>query len=136
MQWGPALGAGLIAGAVLLVVPAGSPWSILTFSSCVIMGRIVPPETGLPLVGAWLIHLSISVLLGLVISRVVAGLRHWRATVAGALGGLLLYVLNLAMVAVAWPELRGHEFRVVFTHVFFGLIAAGAYRGLLRRRPA
>src|SRR5207248_11689730 len=43
MQWGAALGAGLIAGVILLVVPRGSPWSSLTVFSPVIMGRALSP---------------------------------------------------------------------------------------------
>jgi hypothetical protein len=39
------------------------------------------------------------------------------------------------VVSALWPSLRGAEFSVVVTHVVFGLITAGAYRGLLKRKP-
>ncbi len=131
---GPALGAGFIAGTVLLVVPHGSPWESLTFFSPVIMGRTIPGPMDMPLIVVWLLHLAVSILYGLLISRVVATLRWRRAFFTGALAGLVLYVVNFGVVSVFWPWLRGAEFAVVVTHIVFGLIAAGAYRGLLKRR--
>jgi hypothetical protein len=133
---GPALGAGFIAGAVLLIVPHGSPWESLTFFSPVIMGRAIPGPIEIPLLLIWLIHLAISVVYGLLISRVVATLRWRRAFFTGALAGLVLYVINFGVVSAVWPWLRGAEFSVVVTHIVFGLITAAAYRGLLKRKRA
>ena len=134
LQWGPAFGAGLATGAILLLVPRGSPWASISSFSAVIMGRAVPASAGIPLFVAWLIHLAVSVFYGLLISRVVVNLRQPRAIFAGALTGLLLYVLNLVVVSLCLPGLRQDEVPVIFTHAVFGLIAAAAYRGLLRRR--
>jgi len=132
---GPALGAGFIAGAILLIVPRGSPWGSLTFFSPVIMGRAVPRSIEIPLLVVWMLHLAVSLVYGLIISRTVATLRRRRAFVTGALAGLVLYALNFGVVSALWPSLRGAEFSVVVTHVVFGLITAGAYRGLLKRKP-
>jgi len=134
IQWGPAIGAGFIPGAILLIVPRGSPWSSLTFFSPVIMGRTAPPGVELPLAMLYLIHLLVSIIYGLIIAGVVAGLRIERAIVAGGLAGLVLYVINFGIVSAFWPGWCGGEVTVVFTHIVFGLITAGAYRGLLRRR--
>jgi len=131
-QWPAAVLAGLVAGLVLLIVPSGSPWSRITFFSPVVMGRTVP-ASDLPLVSTWLIHLFVSVVYGLAISRIAAGFRRGRALLAGAITGLILYGLNLGIVSAFWPDLRGNEVAVAFTHVVFGLISAGAYRGLLKR---
>ena|SRR5437588_10443152 len=133
-QWSASVGAGLIAGIVLLLVPQGSPWAALTFFSPVIMGRSLPPTISLPLVLLWTIHLLVAVVYALLISALVSRLRKERAILAGGVGGMGLYLLNLAIVSLVWPELRGHEVGVFFTHVVFGLIGAGAYRGLLRRK--
>ena|SRR5438874_5091321 len=134
LQWGPALGAGFVAGFVLLLVPRGSPWSSLTFFSPAIMGRTLPPDSSVPMILIWLLHLLLSIGYGLIISRAVAGLTQERAILAGGVAGLVLYLLNLAFVSLVYPEIRGTEGGVVFTHIVFGLIAAGAYRGLLRRK--
>jgi hypothetical protein len=133
-QLRPALEASLIAGVVLLVIPHGSPWSALTFFSPVIMGRTVPRTFGMSFVLVCIVHLAVSLLYGLIISRIVATLKRRPAFVAGALAGLVLYVINFGAVSAFWPSLRGAEFSVLITHIVFGLIAAGAYRGLLKRR--
>ena len=83
----------------------------------------------------YLVHLLISIIYGILIARVVASLRQGRAILTGGLAGLVLYVINFGVVSAFWPEWRGAEVTVVFTHIVFGLIAAGAYRGLLRRKP-
>ena len=133
LQWGPAFGAGLIAGFILLIVPRGSPWSALTFFSPAIMGR-AGGLVAMPLVVVWLLHLGVAVIYGLIISRVVSALTQIRAVLTGGLVGLLLYLINLGVVSFWWPEVRGNEVSVLFTHVVFGLIAAAVYRGLLKRQ--
>ncbi len=135
IQWPAALGAGLIAGAILVVIPRGSPWSSVTFFSPVIMGRGLRGGIGeMPLVSVWPIHLAMSVLYGLVISRIVAVLTQSRAILTGGVIGVVLYLLNLLAVSLVWPQMRGNEVSVIFTHIVFGLLAAGAYRGLLKRK--
>jgi hypothetical protein len=136
IQWSKALFAGLIAGAVLLVVPRGSPWSNLTFFSPVVMGRDVLEIAQSSLLGIWALHLVIAVMYGLIISALVAGLTQFRAVLTGGAIGLGLYAINFAIVNWFLSAYRGNELSVAFTHVVFGLIAAGAYRGLLRRRHA
>ena len=136
LQWSAALGAGLIAGIVLLIVPRGSPWSTVTFFVPSILGRVVPESWNLGLAGAALIHLAVSLVYGIIISWVVSGIHEMRAVLTGGAIGLGLYLVNLGVISFSAPALRGNEVSVIFTHVVFGLIAGGAYRGLLRRRPA
>ena len=133
LQWGPAAGAGLIVGVVLLLVPRGSPWSSMTIFSPIVMGRNLS-GTALSAPAAWLFHILVSILYGLLISRCIAGLRQGRAVLTGGFFGLTLYVINFGIVSTFWHQLRGDEILVVFTHVVFGLIAAAAYRGLLKRK--
>src|SRR6185436_12240638 len=135
LQWIPAIAAGLIAGLILLLVPGGSPWTSFTFFSRVIMGRIVPDGSSMPLPGAMMLHLDVSLVYGLVISLAVVRLRQWRAIVAGGVTALLLFLINFGVVSIWFPELAGNEPMVFLTHLVFGLLAAAAYRGLLRRRP-
>lgn len=134
-QLGPALGAGLIAGLVLLLVPRGSPWSGISFFSSVVMGRPVPPGVWMPLPMVCLVHLILAEVYTLIISWFVSNVTQAGAVMTGAVIGLVLYLINLAIVSVALPAWHGNEVAVLFTHTVFGLIAGGAYRGLLRRQP-
>ncbi len=79
-------------------------------------------------------HLAVAVVYGLIICWLAGGLQNVRAIVAGGLLGLVLYWGNLAIVSWCWPAWRGSEVPVLFAHIVFGLISAGAYRGLLRRK--
>ena len=132
-QWTAALGAGLIAGAIFMIAPKGSPWSTLTFFSPIIMGRAATSLSSMPLIVVWFFHLLLSVVYGFVISLVISRLVYRHAVILGAFIGLILYFLNLGIVSLLSPDYRGSELTVLFTHIV-GLIAAGAYRGLLRRR--
>jgi len=137
IQIWPALCAGFLAGFVLLIVPRGTPWSALTFFSPEVMGRALPMNWGLPLLVVWVIHLAVSLIYGVIISLAVAHLMRERAILAGAAIGVGLYLLNLGVVSLFFAELkRGVEGGVLLTHIVFGLFAAGAYRGLLKRRTA
>ena len=57
----------------------------------------------------------------------------YRPLVFAAITGLVLYAINFGIVSLLWPDARGNEVAIAFAHVVFGLVAAGAYRGLLRR---
>src|ERR1051326_2174988 len=94
IQWPAALGAGLIAGLVLLIVPHGSPWASITFFSHIIMGRAQPPGVEMRLPVVWSLHLGISIVYGLIISVCLIRLRQARGILIGGLLGLGLYFLN------------------------------------------
>jgi hypothetical protein len=130
----PATAAGLIAGAVLLIVPHASPWEGLTTFTPAVLGRVLPASWGVPAVGVAALHLVLSVIYGFVISLAVINIHELRAVFMGGLVGLGLYLLNFGIVSAWLPELRANEVSVIITHGVFGLIAAGAYRGLLRRK--
>src|SRR2546422_8359575 len=64
IQWGAAVGAGLLTGIIFLLVPRGTPWSALTFFSPVVLGRNVG-SLGVAPAAAWGIHMVLSVIYGL-----------------------------------------------------------------------
>jgi len=130
----PAVASGLIAGIVLLVVPHASPWSGVTSFTPTMMGRVVPESWGLGSFMTVVFHLALAIIYGVLISLVVTRIRQMAAVVIGGLLGLVLYRLNLTVISLWFPAMRGAEVAVIVTHVVFGLIAAGAYRGLLRRK--
>ena len=133
-QWLPALEAGFLAGLVMMIVPRGSPWSALTFFAPVVMGRVIPETAGIPLIITKAMHLILAISYGFIISAIVMRITQMRAIIVGAIIGFALYFANWAVISAAFPELKGDELTVAFTHLVFGGIAAGAYRGLLWRR--
>ena len=130
----PAVTAGLIAGVVLLIVPHASPWEGLTSFTPAIMGRVPPSIWGLGALTVIVLHLALSLIYGLIVSFAVMNIREMAAVLTGGAVGLLLYVLNLGAISTWFPAMRGNEVSVIVTHAVCGLIAAGAYRGLLRRK--
>jgi hypothetical protein len=130
----PAVWGGLIAGLVLLVVPHGSPWEGLTSLTPALLGRVVPPMWDLGIFMTVVLHLVLSIIYAVLISFAVMHIRQMAAVLAGGAAGVVLYFLNLGVVTLLFPAMRGNEISVFVTHAVFGLIAAGAYRGLLRRR--
>ena len=130
----PAIAAGLIAGVILLIVPHASPWEGLTSFTPAVMGRVVPVTWGLGMFMTVVLHLAVALIYGIIISLVVMNIHQMAAVLTGGVVGLVLYFLNLGAVSLWFPAMRGSEVSVFVTHVVCGLIAAGAYRGLLRRR--
>jgi len=133
-QWFPAIGAGLITGVILLILPHASPWEGLTLFTPAILGRVVPASVGMSDVGIIVLHLAISLIYGIIVSLAVTNVRQLRAVLLGGAVGLVLYVISFGFVSLCIPDLRGNEFSVIITHLVFGLVSAGAYRGLLRRQ--
>jgi hypothetical protein len=133
-QWGAALGAGLIPGVLLLLAPRGSPWSGVSFFSEVVMGRAIPAGLSMPLPVLCFVHLAIAEIYGMIIGLFLTRVTQAKAVLTGGALGLALYVINFGFVSLVAPAWRGNELGVLFTHVVFGLIAGGSYRGLLRRK--
>jgi hypothetical protein len=130
----PAMAAGLIAGVILLIVPHASPWEGLTSFTPAIMGRVVPATWGMGTLMVILLHVALSLIYSGIISLAVINIREMGAVLTGGAVGLVLYLLNLGAISLWFPTMRGNEMSVIITHVVCGLIVAGAYRGLLRRR--
>jgi hypothetical protein len=104
------------------------------------MGRDLAP-TGLPeSYRTWVAVTGQAVLsigYGLIVALLANRWHGIPGIVAGGLTGLALYALNFAvfylMQAVEWPRT---EVPTIVTHFVFGMIAAGAYKGLAARRRA
>lgn len=124
-----AVGAGLLIGLVIAMFPRGSPWSGMTFFSPTIMGRtlIEPGGSFLLSLGA---HLALSVGYSIVIALIVDRLRRAKAVIAGGIVGAVLFLINWAVFNFLVTDGTARESVVLLTHIAFGLITAGAYKGL------
>ena len=140
MDWKAAVLAGLIAGAVFLVVlliayplaTGGTPWTIFRFIGAMILGEaVLPPPTSFDagiVITAVIVHFTLAVLYTLVLAFI---LHRWRllvSVIGGALFGLALYLINFFTFTFffAWfYPARAWPFSLV--HILFGAVAGGIY---------
>jgi len=149
-DWTAAAVAGFAAGAVLMVLdllwssyfnPEG-PWRTSHMIAPIFIGTPPHAESGyafnVTVVSVSLVtHYVLGVVFGLVIGAIMAQLRLdqslGRATAAGAILGLGLYLVNFELMTAFFPwlaALRGGD--TLTAHVVFGVVAAVLYRRLKR----
>ena len=140
MDWKAAVIAGLIAGAVFLLVlliayplaTGGTPWTIFRFIGAMVLGEaVLPPPTTFDagvVVTAVLIHFTLSILYTLVLAFIVHRWGILISILGGALFGLALYLINFFTFTMffAWfYPARAWPFSLV--HILFGAVAGGIY---------
>jgi hypothetical protein len=130
-----ALGAGLAVGLLIALFPRGSPWAGVSFFSPTVMGRTMG-EPGSSFLAALLPHLALSIGYAIIIGLVVGRLRRFKAVFAGAIVGCVLFFINWAVFNFLVQDGVGRESVVFFTHLAFGLMCAGAYKGLSKHAVA
>lgn len=140
MDWKAAVIAGLIAGAIFLLVllvayplvTGGTPWTVFRFMGAIILGEsVLPPPTTFDagvVVTAVLLHFTLSVIYTLVLAFIVHRWGILITVIGGALFGLALYLINFFTFTMFFPwfyPARAWPFSVV--HILFGAIAGGVY---------
>lgn len=145
MDWRAALLAGLIAGALTLLlrmilwaaVTGGSAWTPFYHAAAILMGpdSFAPagaPEFGVVAVGT-LVHLTLSVFYTIILAFII---HRWGLVVGiigGALFGVALYLINYYTFTFLFPWFYPLRSWLVFVaHVFFGAAAGGIYEALER----
>lgn len=143
MDWKAAVLAGLIAGAVFLLVlliayplaTGGTPWTIFRFIGAMVLGEsVLPPPTTFDagvVVTAVLIHFTLSILYTLILAFIVHRWGILISILGGALFGLALYLINFFTFTMffAWfYPARAWPFSLV--HILFGAVAGGIYEFL------
>lgn len=145
VAWKAAIGAGLIAGAVflmmemiLLVAVGESPWGPPRMMAAMVMGEAVlpPPATFdvTVVMVAMIVHFMLSVALAIAFAW---ALSLWRpifgaALALGAAFGLLVYLVNFYPVTAilsSWFAMA-RNWITISSHVVFGAVLAWAYLAL------
>lgn len=146
IDWSAAVWAGVIAGAVFLVlemmmVPLfldGSPWAPPRMIAAMVLGKgVLPPpatfDLGILMV-AMAVHFALSIAFALVLAVFAARRGRGVALGVGAAFGLVLYLVNFYGMTAIFPWFAmARNWVSVFAHVVFGLIAAWAYFTVARR---
>lgn len=140
MDWAAAIAAGLVAGAVTLLLlllayplaTGGSPWTVLRFIAAIVLGNaVLPPPTtfhALTAVTGVIVHLILSIFYGVILALII---HRWGIIVGffgGALFGVGLFLINLFAFTNLFEwfyPLRSWAFFLL--HLFFGALAGGLY---------
>lgn len=146
-DWKAGALAGLIAGIVfaalemllMALVLGANPWTPVYMIAGIVMGAEALAATGFALgtaVVGVLVHVVLSVLLGLAIGWLVHRFDMGMALMAGAVIGVAIYLVNFHVFVALFPwfaELR--NWITVLNQIIFGMVAAGSYVAL-RKPPA
>ena len=140
MDWKAAVIAGLMAGAIFLLVllvayplaTGGTPWTVFRFIGAIILGEtVLPPPTTFDagvVVTAVLLHFILSVIYTLVLALIVHRWGILISVIGGVLFGLALYLINFFTFTMFFPwfyPARAWPFSI--GHILFGAIAGGVY---------
>lgn len=143
VDWSAALWAGLIAGAVFLLlnliliplVEGGSPWIPMRYLASIVLGDGVlpPPATfdAIVLVVGLLVTLLISLVYAVLLAIIIHRWGLLLGIILGALFGLAIYVINYYTLTLLFPWFFAmNSLIVAIIHVIFGAVAGGVYEAL------
>ncbi len=143
VNWRAAIWAGVIAGAVFMVlemimVPVflgGSPWAPPRMIAAIVMGQgVLPPPATFDLgilMMAMVVHFALSIIYAIVLAWMIYRLAVGPALVVGAVFGLLLYLVNFYGFTAVFPWFaQARNWVSIFAHIVFGLAAAWSYKAL------
>ncbi len=146
IDWSSAVWAGVIAGAVfmmleMILVPLfgmGSAWGPPRMIAAMLLGKHVLPAMGHPatfdfgvLMVAMMILFVLSIAYAIVLSLIVNRTETGPATAVGAGYGLLLYLVNFYIFTATFPWFAMARGGIgIFSHIVFGLVAGACYKAL------
>jgi hypothetical protein len=145
INWSSAVWAGVIAGAVFMIlemimVPlflGGSPWAPPRMIAAIVMGQgVLPPPATFDLgvlTVAMIVHFALSILYAVILAAITFRLTTSPALLVGAAFGLLLYLVNFFVFTAIFPWFaEARNWVSVFAHIVFGLAAAWSYKALAK----
>jgi hypothetical protein len=152
VRWKAAVLAGLVAGAVFLMLEMAmvamtgdSPWGPPRMMAAIVLGKgVLPPPATFDMmimVVAMAVHFMLSVLFGLVLAVGVALTRQRPslgvAVLIGSVLGLMIYVVSFYGFTVLFPWFAmARNLISVVGHIVFGAVLAWVYVKLAWRQPA
>jgi hypothetical protein len=138
VQWFTGIKVALAIAAIFWLVTRGIPWAPSGLVSPTVMGREIKNPGALDInlaATATMLHFLSAVVYGAIMLPLIHRFRYGGAAMMGAALGVLLYLVNLALFTIVGggaPYSR--ELPVLITHLAFGIIFTGAYKGLVKRR--
>lgn len=146
IDWSAAIWAGVIAGAVFMILEmmmvaifaGGSPWGPPRAIAAIVMGQaVLPPPATFDLgifMTAMVVHFILSIIYAILLAWIVNRMGMGVAIGAGALFGLVLYLVNFYGFTAIFPWFAmARGWIGIFVHIVFGVVAAWAYKALADR---
>ena len=149
IDWSAAIWASIIAGLVFAalemalawLVHGQSPWAPLHVIGTIGLGQsaMTPPDTfDLKIVcTAVLIHMVLAIIYGIILAFIIARMSMGTAVIAGAVYGLVLYVINFYGFSAIFPafvDARGWV--SIFTHIVQSGLMAYLYKVFAMPKPS
>jgi len=141
-DWRAAVWAGLIAGAVFMMLEMllvsffmnESPWAPPRMIAAIVLGQgVLPPPAPfdfMVLMVAMVIHFILSVAYGLIFAWVAYRWTWGTALIAGAIFGIALYLINFYGFTLVFPWFAmARNWISILSHLMFGIVLAGIYKG-------
>lgn len=127
---GAAFMSGLLVGAIFLFFAKANPWSSFGLPTHMMGRPLFSGESPMAYVLTGAIQMVVSLVYAFIISGVVFRLRTIPAILTGGGIGLVLALLNYLVFRFLLTNApAASESAVLLTHVAFGLIVAGVYKG-------
>lgn len=150
VDWSAAIWAGVISGAVFMMVEMimvpmfmdGSPWGPPRMIAAIVLGRdVLPMPDGPPptfdagvMMAAMVVHFALSVAYAVALAFAISRMSTGAAIGVGAAFGLALYLINFYGFTAVFPWFAmARNWVSIVAHVLFGAIAAAAYKALQKR---
>ncbi|MCI0397566.1 MAG: hypothetical protein L0332_16935 [Chloroflexi bacterium] len=143
VDWRAAVIAGVVAGAVFLVlqmilfplVTGGAPWVVMRMIAAIVMGEgVLPPPADFdPVIFlvALLVNFALSILFALILAVIVHRWGLLVGVIGGALFGLAVYAINFYTFSFFFPWFFPVRSWIdVLTLVIYGAVAGGVYEAL------
>lgn len=149
IDWKSTIYAGLIAGAAFIVLEMVMVWLFLgqgfwgppRMVAAMVLGRGVlpPPATfdfGIVVTGM-VAHFGLSIIFAFILSVSFRNMKPGEAIAAGALFGLVVYLIDFYPIAEAFfPWFAGaRNWVTVVSHIVFGIVLALSYTRFTRHSP-
>ncbi len=146
IDWKAAIWAGIIAGAVfmmleMIMVPlfmGDSPWAPPRMIAAIIMGKDVlssmeQPATFDPgvMMAAMILHFMLSIIYAIIIGWICRTRSMGISITIGAVFGLAIYVINFYGFTAIFPWFAmARNWISIFAHLMFGIVAAWAFKAI------
>src|SRR5688572_17179485 len=138
VQWATGIKAALGIAAIFWLVTRGIPWAPSGLVSPTVMGREIKDPGSLSsslAIVAILLHFVSALIYSSIMIPLIHRFCYSNAWLIGAAFGIVLYLVNLAAASIfAGGAPYSRELPVFITHLAYGVVFTGAYKGLVKRR--